>query len=333
MSADSVIVLVPVFNDWESVRLLLPQLEHALAGARHPVHVLLVDDGSTDLVEYELLTEVCSRLDHIQRVEILELRRNLGHQRALAVGLSFIASNRSCRSVVVMDADGEDAPQDVPRLLDAVERHKHRAIVFAARMKRSETRMFRVFYWLYRMIHWLLTGVPVRVGNFSVIPEALLARIVVVSDLWNHYAASVVKSHLRFESIPTRRATRLAGASKMNLVSLVVHGLSAISVFSDRAGVRLILVGSGLALLTLCGLAATIVIRLATDWAIPGWATFTAGLLALMFGQMVTLILVFVLSILQKRDDGGFLPIRDHVHFVEGITLVSTIDERVRVHG
>ncbi|MBI1310903.1 glycosyltransferase [bacterium] len=327
MHVEPVILLIPVFNDWESVGLLLPLLERELRGVDARVHALLLDDGSTELVNVDELAERCADFRHLQRVEILRLQRNLGHQRALAVGLSHVAAHLPCSAVVVMDADGEDAPQDVPRLLRELDCRDRNAIIFAERTKRSESLTFRFFYWLYRVAHLLLTGIPVRIGNFSAVPSEMLPRIVVVSELWNHYAASVVKSRLPFETVPTRRANRLAGASKMNLVSLVIHGLSAISVFSERTGVRLIIAGACLALITLVGLGTIATIRLTTDWAVPGWATYTSGLLLLLFGQMLTLILVYVLGILQKRDDAGFLPIRDHVHFVAGTTPIH--DQRV----
>lgn len=324
MYSEPVILLIPVFNDWESVGLLLPKLEQQLAETDAPVQVLLVDDGSTDEADVDELANRCKQFRHLQRVEILRLQRNLGHQRALAVGLSFVAAQLPCSAVVVMDADGEDSPSDVPRLLTALDEHDHKAVVFAERTKRSESLTFRFFYWLYRIIHLLLTGIPVRIGNFSAVPAAILKRIVVVSELWNHYAASVVKSRLPLVTVPTERACRLAGHSKMNLVSLVIHGLSAISVFSERTGVRLIIAGACLSLLTLAGLGTIVTIRLTTDWAAPGWATYTIGLLLLLFGQMLTLVLVYVLGILQKREDSGFIPIRDHVPFVDGVTLIHS---------
>ena len=90
----------------------------------------------------------------------------------------------------------------------------------------------------------LLTGIPVRVGNFSVIPAAQLRRLVVVSELWNHYAAAVFKARTPKATVPTARAPRLAGRSRMNFVDLVTHGLSALSVHSELIGVRLLVVAA-----------------------------------------------------------------------------------------
>src|SRR5262249_34330459 len=145
--------------------------------------------------------------------------------------------------------------------------------VFAERMKRSESLVFRFFYYLYRHLHFLLTSVRVRVGNFSAIPRQRLESLVAVSELWNHYAAAVFHSRQPYCSIPTQRAHRLSGRSSMNFVSLVAHGLSAISVYREVIGVRLLVLAICLALVAVAGLVTTVFLRLNTNLAIPGWAT------------------------------------------------------------
>ena len=139
------------------------------------------------------------------------------------------------------------------------------------------------YYHLYRLFHYLLTGIHVRVGNFSVIPPRALKRIVAVSELWNHYAARPVpQSEIATDLVPTQRAKRLEGAPRMDMVSLVAHGLSAMAVFGDRIGVRLLFViGFGMAL-SIIGLVSVFAVRVATDLAIPGWATYLTGILLVM---------------------------------------------------
>lgn len=173
------------------------------------------------------------------------------------------------------------------------------------------------------MLHRALTGVPVRVGNFSVIPAPLLRRLVVVSELWNHYAAAVVRARLPRVLVPTRRARRLAGRSRMDFVGLVTHGLGAMSVFGDRVGVRLLIGAALVLLLTLVGIGAIVGIKFGTDLAIPGWATTAAGLLVAIFFQVFTLAVVFVFVVLGGRGGSGFLPARDYSWFVGGVRRVA----------
>ena len=306
------IILMPVYNDWGALSLLLPTLDRELKSDGLTAGILLVDDGSTTAPPKNLGT----LFEAIATVDVLSLRRNLGHQRAIAVGLSYIEANHPQSSVVVMDSDGEDDPKDVPRLIRECVAHREEKIVFAARIKRSEGWIFTFFYHLYRLIHFLLIGIRVRVGNFSVVPPRALKRLVAVSELWNHYAAAVHKAKLPMEFIPSDRATRLAGPSRMDMVSLVVHGLSAMAVFGDRIGVRLLIVVSAGMVLTVTALAIVIATRLVTDLAIPGWATYATGLLFVMLMQMLLVILVFVFVILAARNAAHVLPTHDYGQFI-----------------
>jgi glycosyltransferase involved in cell wall biosynthesis len=311
-SQEKLIVLMPVYNDWEALSRLLPLLDRELTNAAQRVEILLVDDGSATAPP-KVFTQ---GFKAIFAIDVLSLRRNLGHQRAIAVGLSYIEANHPQSSVIVMDADGEDDPGDVPRLIQACAAHHGEKIVFAARTRRSEGTTFTFFYYLYCFIHFLLTGIRVRVGNFSIVPPKALKRLVAVSELWNHYAAAVHKAKLPIELIEAERAKRLEGMPRMDMVSLVVHGLSAMAVFGDRIGVRLLIVVSVGMSLTVAALAIVVGIRLGTNFAIPGWATYAAGLLFVMLMQMLLVILVFVFVILAARNAANVLPTADHVQFI-----------------
>jgi hypothetical protein len=279
----------------------------------------MVDDGSTVPVPPNLGQHSFTA---IESVDILSLRRNLGHQRAIAVGLCYIEANRPCHAVVVMDGDGQDDPRDVPRLVQECLAREGQKIIFAARVRRADSLAFRFFYRLYRLIHFLLTGVKVRVGNFSVIPWPVLKRLVAVSELWNHYAAAVHKARLPMALVSTQRGKRLAGRSHMNLVALVVHGLSAMAVFGDRIGVRLLIVASLGMVLAGGALIGVVGIRVFTTLAIPGWATYVSGILLVMLIQMLLVILVFAFVILGARDTASFIPGRDYVYLTAGVQRV-----------
>jgi len=313
------IILMPVYNDWGALSILLPSLERELNVGGLRAEVLMVDDGSTVPVPPDLGQDSFTA---IESVDILSLRRNLGHQRAIAVGLSYIEANRPCHAVVVMDCDGQDDPRDVPRLVRECLAHDGQRIIFAARARRADSLAFRFFYRLYRLIHFLLTGVKVRVGNFSVIPWPVLKRLVAVSELWNHYAAAVHKARLPMALVSTQRGKRLAGRSHMNLVALVVHGLSAMAVFGDRIGVRLLIVASLGMVLAGGALIGVVGIRMFTTLAVPGWATYVSGILLVMLIQMLLVVLVFAFVILGGRDAASFIPGRDYVYLTGGVRRV-----------
>ncbi len=309
----NLVFCIPVYNDWEAVAVLIERLDHEIAMLDGGVSILIVDDGSTETVPAKL-SKAPSNID---KIEIIHLRRNLGHQRAIAMGLSYIFANYECQAVLIMDGDGEDDPKDVKTLIDRCCKRKLRKIIFAKRSKRRDGKIFKLGYISYKIVHYLLTGIKVEVGNFSIIPYQLLNRLMGVSEIWNHYAASVFHARLPLEMIPIPRGERIAGKSKMNLISLVVHGMSAVSVFGETVAVRLLCFVGLLITLTLAGLAATVLIKFFTDLAIPGWATNLTGILGIVLLNLFLLATFSVILMLNSRDRLSFLPLRDWQYFVE----------------
>lgn len=312
---ECIINLIPVYEDWSSLRLLLAKIEEHLATSEREISVLIVDDASVTPPPEDLLEERRA----IAVVRILRLKVNLGHQRAIAIGLSYIQANLGPGTIVVMDADGEDRPEDISRLLRRSAETGGGHVVFAERANRSESLIFRGFYWLYRFFFRVATGRGIRFGNFSLIPPTLLSRIVALPDLWNNYAASLLKARLPLQMVSCSRGTRLSGESKMGLIGLILHGLSAISVHSEVFGARALIASLVVMLAALIlGCVATI-IRLTTQLAIPGWATYAVGLSIIAVLQGVTLTVFFVFLILHNRNSTTFVPGRDYEFFIEAV--------------
>src|SRR5690348_637346 len=133
----SAVIIVPVFNDWGTLANLLPDIDAALGAAGLTGRVAIVDDGSTTEPPADLRGR---RYANLHEVHLIKLRRNLGHQRAIAVGLTHLATaGIDADAVVVMDGDGEDRPADIPKLLAELAQAPGRQhVVFAARAKRFE---------------------------------------------------------------------------------------------------------------------------------------------------------------------------------------------------
>jgi hypothetical protein len=313
--APNIIVLLPVYNDWDALALLLPKLVDELKAEPETIGILVVDDGSVDLVPPALAR---IPLEPVLWLRVLRLRRNLGHQRAIATGLCYVYEHLPCDAVVVLDADGEDRPEDIPRLL---ERHRRNgdAVVFAERRRRGEGLTFRLFYQLYRAFHLVLTGTRVRVGNFSVIPRRRLEGLIVVSELWNHYAAAVLRSRQPWCAVPTVRGKRLDGRSSMNFISLVVHGLSAISVQTDVVLTRLVVAVIALIGALLATLLTIAVVTLFFDVAVPGWTTAMAGVIVILLAQTVSLIAILAFLTLGARHQTATIPLRDYGPYVGSV--------------
>lgn len=319
-SLSRVVVLIPLRDDWASAAELIRQLDQALSSQPYLVEILLVDDGSRQNFPRAAFS---SRFDAIRRIRILRLRRNLGHQRAIAIGLVHIEKSISCDAILVMDGDGEDTPEGALQLFSAF---TGETAIFAKRSRRTESVTFRLFYQLYKLAHHMLTGVKVQVGNFSILPSRFLGTLVVTSELWNHYAATVIRSGLPMTSTPIPRGYRITGISKMNFVALAAHGMSAISVYGDVVGVRLMLGSMAGSLMAAAGIVAVIAIRIFTNRAIPSWATYSIGALTIILIQFITLGLSFTFTFLSNRINLSFVPLRDYELFVDGFQDIDHND-------
>jgi polyisoprenyl-phosphate glycosyltransferase len=308
---------MPVYDDWESAIILCGHLERELAQRAEQFSIVLVDDGSTTRPPSE------RPAPHAERpidVSVLELARNLGHQRAIAIALAYIHEHIPADAVVVMDADGEDRAEDVPRLLDAFHQTGGSRVVFAQRQRRVEGLLFRAGYLIYRTLHRVLTGFGVQVGNFSVVPARHVGALAISPETWAHYAAAVYAARLPVHLVPTNRGRRLAGRSRMTYATLVTHGLGALSVFRHRVGGRL-LIGMAALIAALGGvLAAAVAIRIAR-----GAPPFTSmiALLALGIANIAVTGFGIAFGMFAERQELGFVPKRDYRLFVEGFKRMN----------
>lgn len=316
---ERVCVVIPAYNDWESVAQLLVDLSAVGAEQNLRYRVLIVDDSSTVSAPESFAGLESSTLDGLQ---IVRLACNLGHQRAIAVGLVMARDEMAdCSAVVVMDGDGEDRPQDVPRLLAASAAHPG-SIICARRARRSEPLLFRGLYRLYKLLFGSLTGVQIDFGNFCLTPTSALRAVISQAGIWNHLAATLTRSRVPLFRIDTARGERYAGHSKMNFVSLVVHGLSAVAVYADVALVRLVLLAIVLAGCALAGLLVTVYMRFATPWHVPGWASDVAGTSLILLFQAVLTPAVGVFVVLSLRTARTVVPLIDAKDFVESVRRV-----------
>jgi polyisoprenyl-phosphate glycosyltransferase len=320
-----IMIVMPVFEDWDSAALLCAAIDECLAlSPEIAANVLVVDDGSNRPAPGIFPGYVPKAM---RAIRLLRLRRNLGHQRAIAVALAYVQQKLPADAIVVMDADGEDRPEDIARLIEALEASPTPVAVFAERGRRIENLSFKLFYLCYRFMHWLLTGRKIKFGNFSVLPRQHLDSLVAYPELWNHYAAALIRSRLPYTTIRADRGERLRGKSKMSFVSLVIHGLSALFASYEIVSTRM-LVGTVLMALVFCVLLVVVVgVKLLTNLAIPGWATFTSGLLFILVAQSAATLLTITFSVMMNRNTLGFLPIRDYEYFVSECVEIKRGDQ------
>lgn len=313
------LVLSPVFNDWYAYIKVLRLLDERLAENGQEVVVLAVDDGSTLCPSEVLRPEndfFVEKFRAIKQVFVLQLRQNVGHQRAIALGLSWVAKQTQAPEVVVMDADGEDDPTDVPRLLAKCREEGGHKIIMAIRKNRSESFGFRFCYFWFKWLFRFVTGQSYRMGNFSVIPRRRLESLVGNSGLWSHYAATVFRSRIPYIGLETNRAKRLDGESRMNFVSLIMYGLSAIAVFLDVVSVRMMIFCFFFVGLLCLSMVPLVFIRLFTDMAIAGWTSMIFGILLVLTTQALATALILSFITLGNRQMTTFSPAKDYSDYI-----------------
>lgn len=308
-----VVILMPVYQDWESAAWVCRAIDEHLASLSGvSVRILLVDDGSQEQAQdWDFLAT-----RSLTRIDVLRLQRNVGHQRAICVGLCYVHDHIGSDAVLIMDADGEDRPEDAVHLIESAMSNRN-AVFFAGRRKRLEGIGFRIGYSFFRRLHRLLTGIPVRVGNFSILPSSVLSRLTSMPEMWNHYAGAVFKSKCRFEVIPMDRGRRVHGRSHMNFTSLVTHGLSGIASFQETVATRILIANAVCLVLLLLALGTVIGVRIFTSLAVPGWATYTVGLIAILFAQILAVSFSLVFSLISNRSSTAFIPSRDCAFFID----------------
>jgi glycosyltransferase involved in cell wall biosynthesis len=289
--------LTPVYNDWESFSILLNHIEKIqLENAnRFLFSIIVVNDGSSE----DCFPEI--KKSSLQ-ITILNLKINIGHQRAIAVGLQYIYNEVSDHDfVVVMDGDGEDKPEDIIQLIEKSDKENATKIIFAQRKKRQESLLFKTGYFFYKYLFYFLTGQKISFGNFSLIPKNLLGKVVHQNNIWNHYSGGIIQSKIPFDKILLDRGTRYKGVSKMNFNSLIIHGLSSIAVYFDFLSLRIL--RFSLYGIAVCFLSVMYILfqKIFTQSAIPGWASSLILIISGIILQLFSVTLIVLLLQLSSR--------------------------------
>ena len=315
MPSHPLVIVTPVYEDCEASSQLFVELANNFGAS---AYVVVVDDGSVrEPVEPDSL--IRAGLSGV----IIRLRRNVGHQRAIAVGLGFVADELpGAERVVVMDSDGEDRPSTIHALLDALQSSQF-DIAVAERKSRVETLAFRVFYLLYKIIFGAMTGRRISFGNFMALKPQAVRRLASMHETGTHLAGAVLGSKMRLAICPLDRGARYAGRSKMNFVGLVLHGFKGLMVFSEdvmvRVGLACVLI-SGFAI---AGAIVAVVLKL-IGFATPGWFSVALGVLFLVFLQTAALTLMTLM--LSGVAKGGAVLLDAYRDFVDQIIPVNAFD-------
>jgi polyisoprenyl-phosphate glycosyltransferase len=232
-------ILIPVYNDWQSVFKLLDEINLNLANLDHEISVIIINDASNhDRKEEE------KNFENLNSVKILNMKINQGHTRCIATGLKYIFEKEDFDYVIPMDGDGEDRPEEINNFIDQISNSNGKTIV-GERVKRSEDLIFKTCYQLHKLITLTFTGKSIKFGNFTCLPKSTVEKMINEKATWNSFSGSLRKIENDFITIPSIRGIRYFGPSKMSFYNLIKHSLSIISVsrntFLIRSGIFIVL--------------------------------------------------------------------------------------------
>ena len=225
-------ILIPVYNDWQSVTELLDNIDQNLSDIDHEISVIIVNDASNHDRKEEDKT-----FDNINSIKILNMRINQGHTRCIATGLKYIYQKEDFDYIIPMDGDGEDRPEEIKEFINQIQNSNGKPIV-GKRVKRSEGLFFKICYEFHKLITLTFTGKSIKFGNFSCLPKATVEKLINEKATWNSFSGSLSKIEKDLFEIPSIRGDRYFGPSKMSFTNLLKHSLSIISVFKKTVLIR-----------------------------------------------------------------------------------------------
>ena len=228
-------ILIPVYNDFESVSKLLVDINSTVLNNDKEFSVIIINDSSTDEVEINH-----ANTENIKSIKLINMKENKGHARCNAAGLKYIFENEEFDYIIPMDGDGEDRPEEIKKFIEFLKYDNSKPIV-GERIKRSEGIFFKSFYNIHKLITFMFTGQSIKFGNYTCLPKLTVEKMINEKATWSSFSGSLAKVEKNRSTIPSIRGKRYFGPSKMSFFNLVKHSLSIIAVFKTNVIIRSIL--------------------------------------------------------------------------------------------
>ena len=228
-------ILIPVYNDWQSVFKLLENINSEVFTLNAEFSVIIANDAST-----KSRPELSTNLENLKSIHIINMKENRGHARCIASVLKYLNEKEDFDYIIPMDGDGEDRPEELSLLIESIKDHSN-VVVTANRVKRSEGFIFKFCYLVHKYLTFIFTGQKINYGNYTCLPKSIVNKMVIEPATWSSFSGSLAKIAKDRKFIPSERGRRYFGPSKMSFVNLLKHSLSIIAVFKKTLLIRSIL--------------------------------------------------------------------------------------------
>ena len=228
-------ILIPIYNDWQSVFKLLENIDLQLDDLDAKVSVLIINDASTEKKPNNNFG-----FKNLKSVQIINMKKNWGHTRCIAAGLKYINEKEDFDYVIPMDGDGEDRPAELGAMIREAHGHPNNVIT-ANRIKRSDGFLFRFCYLIHKYLTFIFAGQSIKFGNYTCLPKSVVDQMIKEPATWSSFSGSLSKVAANRLSVESIRGSRYFGPSKMSFVGLIKHSLSIITVFRTTVLIRAII--------------------------------------------------------------------------------------------
>ena len=227
-----IILLLPVYNDWESLNKVLTEISTHIHNIKNFEFACIIVNDSSTIERPKIIKPKI-----FKNLKIINMKENKGHARCNAFGLRYINLNESYDYIIVMDSDGEDRPIEIKSLINKIDEEPEISVV-AKRVKRSEGPIFQTLYRIHKLISFVFTGKKSNFGNYSCLTKKDVQILSEKASLWSSFSGSVKKHLTFFNEVESTRGLRYFGPSKMSLFNLLIHSFSIIAVFKYMVVLR-----------------------------------------------------------------------------------------------
>ena len=226
------VILIPIFNDRESLKLLIDNINTEIKGLNHEISLVLINDASS-----QQILDTYPNIENIRSIELINMKENRGHARCIASGLKYIFEKKEFDFIIPMDGDGEDRPEEIKKFVELSQQADDKSIV-GERVKRSEGLIFKTCYQFHKFLTLAFTGQSIKFGNFTCLTKSTVKKMLDEKATWNSFSGSLKKIEKELISMPSNRGKRYFGPSQMSLFKLIIHSFSIIAVFKYNVFLR-----------------------------------------------------------------------------------------------
>tara|TARA_B100001287_G_C22613830_1_gene496499 strand:- start:100 stop:969 length:870 start_codon:yes stop_codon:yes gene_type:complete len=226
------IVLVPIYNDRVSLKLLIENINSVIKNINAQISLVVINDASS-----QQILDTYPNIENIHSLEIINMKENKGHTRCIASGLKYIFEKKDFDYVIPMDGDGEDRPEEIKNFIELVKNSEGKSIV-GERVKRSEGLLFKSCYQFHKFLTLAFTGQSIKYGNFTCLSKSTVEKMIKEKATWNSFSGSLKKTEKELLTVPSIRGPRYHGPSQMSFFNLLKHSLAIISVFKKTVLIR-----------------------------------------------------------------------------------------------